>query len=304
MYGNKHTIKRIKFNIANSPVTSGYKSIGLFAYLNGASVYDLTFDSSNAYSYTPNSNVVAGMLAGQTQNTTVVNVSNYANMTVSNAGVTNGGAHIYFGGLIGNSVGGYARIYKSLYQGNLATTAGADTVTSFSDNSVYVSGIIGSNIGATETTVDAVYVKFTYTAKHGGLCTGAVLGGGGSGSGIFKFSNILATIECNASGTTTSPDIRGITGWMSASGGITANSASFLKNIYFSSETYTSNLVSLNGITPEATYRYPSTITAQATNPVATVAAVGAAAAANSTLKTYFNINSPAATATSKLNMP
>ena len=275
----------------------------MFAYLNGASVYDLTFDSSNAYSYTPNSNVVAGMLAGQTQNTTVVNVSNYANMTVSNAGVTNGGAHIYFGGLIGNSVGGYARIYKSLYQGNLATTAGADTVTSFSDNSVYVSGIIGSNIGATETTVDAVYVKFTYTAKHGGLCTGAVLGGGGSGSGIFKFSNILATIECNASGTTTSPDIRGITGWMSASGGITANSASFLKNIYFSSETYTSNLVSLNGITPEATYRYPSTITAQATNPVATVAAVGAAAAANSTLKTYFNINSSAATATSKLNV-
>ena len=309
LYGNKHTIKRIKFNIVNSPVTSGYKSIGLFAYLNGASVYDLTFDSSNTYSYTPNSNVVAGMLAAHAKNTTVVNVSNYANMTVSNTGVTNGNAYIFLGGIFGHSQG-YARMYKIAYQGNFNTVAGADSVTAFQDNGLFVGGIIGSNQGMSELTLDAAYVNFNLTVKHGGICSGALIGGLGTGAALYKLSNVLANCEGTYSGTMNSPDLYGLTGWMNHGTSLKPLSGSYLKNIYFSSETYVGSYFHNDGgatawpTAPSGTYKYPATIgnANLVTNPVDTKAEVGAAAAANSTLKTYFNINSSAATATGKLN--
>ncbi len=307
LYGNKHTIKRIKFNMASSPLLSGYKAIGLFAFLNNASVYDLIFDASNTFSYTPNSSVSAGMLAAHTKNVTIVNVSYNGNLTVSNSGVTNGSAFIYLGGLIGNAQG-YNRLYKVMYQGNLNTIAGADSVTSFSDNHIFIGGLIGSNNGLSELTMDAAYIKFNMSAKHGGVCSGGILGGSGTGAALYKLSNILVNCEGTTSGTMTSPDLYGLTGWMSHGTTIKPTSGSYLKNIYLSSETYLGNFFAVDGgatawpTAPSGTYKYPTTTQNTVTNPVETKAALGAAAAANATLKQYFNITSSSATATSKLN--
>ena len=162
---------------------SGWKNAGLFAYLNEAKIYDLSIHSSCTFSFAPNASIMAGGFAARSSNSTFINCSNFANITVNNSGVTTNNVGIRLGGFVGessNNTAFYLSTFTELLRllpvtGLLKT---ARTALTYTDNTVVIGGFIGRIVysGTPTITADGCYSNTTISATHGGICATPFIG--------------------------------------------------------------------------------------------------------------------------------
>ena len=90
LYGNKHTIKSAAFIAITNPAETARRSAGLFQFINGGAVYDLTIDSTCSFNFAHNLGTYVGGISVYTSNATLVDVHVAANILVNNSGVATG----------------------------------------------------------------------------------------------------------------------------------------------------------------------------------------------------------------------
>ena len=147
LYGNKHSISNGTVAYQSWICDTNHNAVGLFHYINGGKVYDLSLESTLKLTMATKANVYAyiGTVAARTSNATLIGItSNVSSSTTHSA--TDSRMLCSVGGMVGETYKGTTSIIKCNYNGNLYfKTSAASTWNSYNDSSV--GGMVGRNSG-------------------------------------------------------------------------------------------------------------------------------------------------------------